>query len=211
MTVQEISNRLDTLLNKNSKGIVINEYFKSLYLTQAQAYFVEHVLKTYEYGDAIRHLLGVLLKEKTLVTGDISGTEEGIILLPLEIDVKQILYERTNDVVETIPLDYNDIYSTINNPFRKPNDKISYRGTVDNRIKLYTSETFLKYYYIYCKVPNAIVLEDLPDSLEVQGMTTEQESELPYDSIIRVIEIASNLIYKNKARFIQKEQPAQKI
>ncbi len=205
MTVQEISNRLDTLLNKTSKGIIINEYFKSLYLTQAQAYFVDHTLKTYEYGDNIRHILGKLLKEKTITTP--SGTEQGIQLLVLEPDVKQIIYERTNDVIETIPMDYNDIYSNINSPFRKPNSKIAYRVTVDDRIKLYLSETFLKYYYIYCKVPGAIVLEDFPDNLEIQGVGTERQSELPYDSIIRVIEIASNLIYKNKARFIQKEQP----
>lgn len=208
MTVHEISNRLDTLLNKNSKGIIINEYFKSLYLTQAQVYFVEHILKTYEYGDNIRHILGKLLKEKTITTP--SGTELGLQLLPLEPDVKQIIYERTNDTIETIPMDWNDIYSTINNPFREPNSKIAYRVTVDDRIKLYLSETFIKYYYIYCKVPEAIVLEDLPDSLSVQLVGVEQESELPYDSVIRVIEIASNLIYKNKERFIQKEQPQQK-
>jgi len=209
MTVQEISNRLDTLLNRNSKGIIINEYMKSLYLTQAQTYFIEHILKTYEYGDAIRHVLGKLLIEETLTAADVIGTEDGIQILPLDLKVKQIIYERTNDIIETIPLDFNDIYSTINNPFRKPNTKISYRSTLDDKIKLYTSESFLKYYYIYCKITGPIVLEDFPDNLTIQGIGVESESELPYDSILRVIEIASNLIYKNKARFT-KSEPAKK-
>jgi len=207
MIVQEISDRLDTLLNKNSKGIIINEYFKSLYLTQAQAYFVDHILKTYEYGDAIRHILGKILVEVTNIPGDVIGTEDGIQILPLVAAVKQILYERTNDIIETIPLDYNDIHATINNPFRKPSAEIAYRNTMDNKIKLYTSETFLKYHYIYCKIPGPIILENFPDNLSIQGLGVETESELPYDSILRVIEIASNLIYKNKARFVQKEQP----
>lgn len=207
MTVQEISDRLDTLLNKNSKGIVINEYFKSLYLTQAQTYFVDHILKTYEYGDNIRHILGKLLKEETKVAGDVIGTEDNIVLLTLDSSVKQIIYEKTNDTMETIPLDYNDIYSTINNPFRVPNSEIAYRSTMDNKIRLFISETFLKYFYIYCKIPGPIILEDFPDGLTIQGIGVETTSELPYDSIIRVVEVASNLIYKDKARFIQKEQP----
>ena len=208
MTVNEISDRLDTLLNKTSQGIIVDEYIKSLYLTEAQSYFVDQILKAYEYGDHIRHVLGKLLVEKTLTSS--SGTELGLHLLPLEADVKQIVYERTNDVIETIPMDYNDIYSIINNPFRKPSTKIAYRVTVDNRIKLYTSETFLKYYYIYCKVPEAIILENLPSGLELQGITTEQTSELPYDSILQIIEMASELIYKNKMRFAPKTQPQPK-
>ncbi len=205
MIVEEISNRLDTLLNKTSKGIVINEYSKSLYITKAQAYFVDHILKTYEYGDAIRHTLGKLLLEKTLTDTDVIGSGDGFKILPLEEAVKQIIYERSNDIIETIPLDYNDIHSTINSPFRKPSAKIAYRVTEDNKIKLYISESFLKYYYIYCKIPGPIILEDLPNSLNIYGIDVATTSELPNDSIIRIIEVASNLIYKDRARFFTKE------
>ena len=102
----------------------------------------------------------------------------------------------------------NDIHEVLRSPFRAPNDKIAYRVTADNSISLYTSEIFVKYYYVYCKQPKAIVLESLPYSLSVQGVSAAQSSELPYDTILRVVDVAAHLIYRDKAKFATKQPEA---
>lgn len=210
MTVAETSNRLDVLLNKTMRGIVINEYDKSLYLTEAQKKYVEAALSSYEYGDMIRHILGKLLIEEELEATDADDESTAtLIILNIKENVKQIVYEITNDSIMTIPMDYNDIHEILASPFRKPDPSIAYRVTKNNKINLHTSETFVKYSYIYCKIPLPIVLENLPDDLEIQGVEVELESELPYDSMIAVIKLASELIYEDKARFMPKAEAEQ--
>lgn len=179
-------------------------------MTRAQSEFVDTVLMQYEYGDHIRHILGKLLVEKILTGADVSGTGDGFVVLPLETAVKQIVYEVTNDVIETIPLDFNDIHDTTRkNPFRVPNADIAYRVTLDNNINLFTSETLLKYHYIYCKVPGPIILENLPHELKVQGLSVSTTSELPYDSILQIINLAAQELFNDKARFAPKQQKEQ--
>jgi hypothetical protein len=208
MTTEETSNRLDVYLNKSMGGIVVNEYDKSLYLTDAQSMYVEEALANYEYGDKLRHILGKLLIEEEKDVNDAEDESTAAIThILISDDVKQIVFERTNDTIETIPLDYNDITEIEDNPFRQPNAAIAYRVTDNNKIKLYSSEVYAKYTYIYCKIPVPIVLEDLPDELELQGIERATESELPYDSVLQVIKLASELIYKDKARFMQKAEP----
>ena len=205
MTVEETSNILDTSLNKSYQGLIVNEYIKSIYLTRAQDVFVDNMLAQYEYGDKIRHILGTLLIEDEKDATDIDDTETDITILVLDENIKAIVYERMNDTIETIPLDFNDIHAVKLSPFRQPSPEIAYRITYSaNRIKLLSSETFAKYYYIYCKIPTPIVLEDLPDQLELQGISDETESEFPYDSMLKVIELASELLYRDKARFMPK-------
>lgn len=205
MEAREISDRIDYALSKSGGGIAVDEYSKSLYVTRAQSYVVDKALREYEYGDNIRHILGKLLIEKTLGPTDIITTGVGTIDLPLEPDVKQIVYEVTNTNLETIPMDYNDIHEITRSVFRKPSSEIAYRVTEDNVCKLYTSEAFVNYKYIYCKTPKPIVLEALPLGLAVQGVSTELTSELPYDTVLRVVDVAAQLLFRDKAKFAPKE------
>ncbi len=205
MTLEEISNRLDTLLDGNK----INEYEKSLYLTQAQNIFVSTVLKNYEYSDEMRHMLGPMLIEQTAIPTLVSGNQFQV---TLDDNIKSIVYEKI-DTYTTIPLDWNDIHYTLKNPFREPNESIAYRVTLGKKAFLYAL-TASNYYYVYCKIPNPIILQDLPDGLEIQGISTATECELNDDSTLSVIDAAFNLIVKNKALFAPKpavnpQQPQQ--
>ena len=210
MTTREISDRFDSAVAKLYGGLSMNEYEKSIVLSKAQSFFVDKILKIYEYGDAIRHILGKLIVEKELTPSDVLFTGDGYIKLPIEVDIRQILFERTNVSIETIPMDYNDIHDTLGNPFREPNSKIAYRVTGDNIISLYTSEAFVKYFYVYCKEPVPIVLETLPYGLKVGNTNTETTSELPDESVLKIIEIAANLSIKEVTRLAPKEQPEKK-
>ena len=203
MTVQEISNRLDTLLNKSSRGIVLDEYVKSFYLTQVQSSFVERVLKMYEYTDRMRHLIGPLLVTKTPT---ISLDSPDKYKVDLESGIKQIVYEVVDKDRVTIPLDWNDIHYTIKNPFREPDPSIAYRVTFDKIAYLYAKPRPIKYTYVYCKIPKPIVLQKLPDGLELQGVTDALTSELPDDVILQIIEETSQIIIKNKSLFAEKKE-----
>lgn len=205
MTVNEISDRLDEILSSNYGGIKVNEYVKSLYLTQAQQAYVTGVLSAYEYGDKLRHLVGPLL-----VDGKIEGTsftqKSNWVEAEFNVPVEQIVYEKVNDSIMTIPLDYNDIHFTLDNPFRKPDITIAYRNVASGKIILFCSESIDNYYYIYCKIPKPIILENLPTGLDVQGETTSQTSVLSYESILNIIDLAAELLVKDKARFAPKPE-----
>jgi len=210
MTAREISDRLDAALVKKAGGITLDEYEKSIVLTKAQSLFIDKVIKMYEYGDNIRHILGKLIVSDELNPTDVIFTGDGFVRLPIASDIRQILFEKTNVSIETIPMDYNDIHNILSNPFRKPNEKIAYRVTADNIIDLYTSEVFTKYSYIYCKDPNPIILEALPYNLSIGGLTVPTVPEIPDGSTLRVIELAAALIVREVSRVAPKQQPEKK-
>jgi hypothetical protein len=210
MDVQEISSRLDSALLKASGGLVLDEYVKSLYLTKAQSLFVETVLGQYEYGEVLRHILGSMLVdvEETSFT-PVTGQPDMYDAVP-PIDIKSIVYEEVNAQVETIPLDYNDIHDSRVNPFRKPYKKLAYRITGSEKLTIFSTETLARYYFTYCKEPDPIVLEAIPTELAINGIDVEQGSELPYDSILKVIDITVQEIMKDIAKFQPQKQEVKK-
>ena len=208
MTVEEISSRLDEELQRRIGGIIVDEYTKSLYLTKAQSVFVTEVLRNYEYGDEIRHILGKLLKSEK--EASFSPGTQGSHTVVLQSDIKAIVYESVDDSKPVIPLDWNDIHYTLKNPFREPDDSIAYRVTENNKAYIFSKPAPISYEYVYCEIPKPVVLENLPPGLEIQNVTTETESVLPYDSILTVITLAADLIYKDTMKFANTGQAPEK-
>ena len=222
MEVQEISDRLDYQLGKTVSGIVLDEYNKSLYLTKAQFVFITNVLKEYEYGDAMRHILSPLLIEANptstgVITGqpippvppDVNPTPGPDIGFQYEHSVPEnilaIVFEVLN-YIPVVPLDTNDIHYTLHNPFAKPDENIAYRVTYSNKFDLYTTSLVDDYSYIYCQEPDPIILEDLTasfGSLNISGKTTEATSVLADTYIVNIIDIAASMIIDD----IQKTTP----
>jgi hypothetical protein len=207
MEAQEISSRFDYALQKAKGGLILDEYQKSLLLTKAQAIFVEQMLAQYEYGDALRHVLDVMLI--TVVDTNIIGTGKDTYQFGAKDDILSIVFEIVNDStegIETIPLDFNDIHDARVNPFRKPYKKLAYRITDNQKFTIFSSEIVTEYSYIYCKEPVAIVLEAIPTELAIQGIDVETTSELPYDSILKVIDIAVGEAINEAARLSPKQE-----
>jgi hypothetical protein len=208
MEVQEISSRLDYALQQAKGGLILDEYQKSLYITKAQVLFVDDVLSKYEYGDTIRHILGPLIVKAEETSFSNEGTD--LYGVTPEFGIKSILYEEVNAQVMTIPLDYNDIHDARVNPFRKPYKKLAYRITGNDILTIFSSEIPTVYKYDYCKEPQAIVLETIPTELAIQGIETETESELPYDSVMKVIDLAVVEILRDIQRLTPPKQEAKK-
>jgi hypothetical protein len=210
MEVQEISSRVDYALQQSKGGIILDEYQKSLYLTKAQSLFVEAMLAQYEYGDALRHVLGNLI----ITSDDATITDDGdsfYSLVPNE-DILSILYEEINSLhIPIIPLDYNDIHDARVNPFRKPYKNLAYRITGNKKLTIFSSEIVVKYLYIYCKIPKPIVLETIPTELAIQEVETELTSELPYDSVLKVIDLAVQEVLKDIQRINPPKQVKEEV
>lgn len=238
MTVQEFSNTFDTLLNSyntqsqfgeqaSKREIVLDEYEKSVLLTQAQ----DIVVKSYFDGalnqqgqgfdDSNRRQMDFssLIKIATLepIVGDTQTFDErGIVYqLPRKVvdntevegttDVLFILNEKLTQVcteeqsgVEQwrrdfviVPISYKEYDREMSKPYAQPLKKQAWRlfqnqatGFDINseliprfNINVLDNGTFI-YKIRYVKRPQPIVLEDLPNNLEIDGVTTESECEL---------------------------------
>ena len=108
MTTEEISNKFDTIVQKAVGGFIMDEYKKSLYLSEAQLVFVRATLKAYEYTDELRHLIGPLLVEVSLGSTDFTQTPK-YYSTPIDNNViMEVVFEEINDKVPTIM-----IYTTL--------------------------------------------------------------------------------------------------
>lgn len=245
MTIQEFSNTFDTLLNSyNTQSqfgeqaskweIVLDEYEKSVLLTQAQ----DSIVKSYFDGtlnqqgqgfdDSARRQIDfsslIKIAELNPLEGDVSIFDERSIVyqLPRKIvngaevegttDVLFILNEKViqtcTDANEAIlwkkdyvivPISYKEYDREMSKPYAQPLKKQAWRLFQNQAIGFdinseliprfnvtegtegsgedATTTTFI-YKIRYVKRPQPIILEDLPNNLEIDGVTTESECEL---------------------------------
>lgn len=248
MTIQEFSNTFDTLLNSyntqsqfgeqaSKREIVLDEYEKSVLLTQAQ----DIIVKSYFDGslnqqgqgmdDSARRQMDFssLIKIAELNPLDPNETEiqtfddRGIVYqLPRKVvdgtevegttDVLFILNEKLTQVctkgqqrVEQwrkdfviVPISYKEYDREMSKPYAQPlkkqawrlfqnqatgfdiNSELIPRFNVKEEASGGAVPTYKSFVYKirYVKRPQPIVLEDLPNNLEIDGVTTESECEL---------------------------------
>lgn len=248
MTIQEFSNTFDTLLNSyntqpqfgeqaSKREIVLDEYEKSVLLTQAQ----DIIVKSYFDGtlnqqgqgfdDSTRRQMDFssLIKIAELDPLDPDEIEiqtfddRGIVYqLPRKVvngvevegttDVLFILNEKLTQVcikgqqgVEQwrkdfviVPISYKEYDREMSKPYAQPlkkqawrlfqnqatgfdiNSELIPRFNVKEETLSGTPPIYKRFVYKirYVKRPQPIVLEDLPNNLEIDGVTTESECEL---------------------------------
>lgn len=248
MTIQEFSNTFDTLLNSyntqaqfgeqaSKRDIVLDEYEKSVLLTQAQ----DIIVKSYFDGtlnqqgqgfdDSTRRQMDFssLIKIAELDPFDPKGTEmqtfddRGIVYqLPRKVvdgvevegttDVLFILNEKLTQVCTKgqekieqwrkdfviVPISYKEYDREMSKPYAQPlkkqawrlfqnqatgfdiNSELIPRFNVKEETSSGDEPTYKSFVYKirYVKRPQPIVLEDLPNNLEIDGVTTESECEL---------------------------------
>ena len=245
MTTQEFSNTFDTLLNSydtqaqfgeqtSKREIVLDEYEKSVLLTQAQdiivkSYFDARANSVGEgFDDSIRRQIDfsslIKIAELNPLEGDASTFDErGIVYqLPRKVvdgaevegttDVLFILNEKLTQTCTNaseavlwkkdyviVPISYKEYDREMSKPYAQPLKKQAWRlfqnqaigfdinseliprfnvteGTEGSGEEA-TTTTFT-YKIRYVKRPQPIILEDLPNNLEIDGVTTESECEL---------------------------------
>lgn len=229
MTTKEFSDQFDTLINSyanipefgemaSKMDLTVDEYEKSVFLTQAQ----DIVLKRYFYAHENADGQGFdtserrqtdfssLIKSETInmdVTQTNSFDARGILYtLPhdgTETKVLYILNERL--IVATAssrkeyvvkPINYREYDRVMSKPYTQPLKKQAWRlfqnvatgfdvhteiipieGSVPPVGEIPEGMT-VRYKLRYVRRPNPIVLVNLPDGLEINGVSTEQTCEL---------------------------------
>lgn len=224
MTTQEFSNGFDTLINayntttgygedRNIINLNLDEYEKSLLLTQAQDLIVKELYSTPSYGvsfertEKIRRQLEPLVIQYTATNGTVANLPDAKYIhtvYQLPDDCWFIVYEQigwstsedclNNRVVDVVPVTHDDYWRTRNNPFRGPNGKRALRlDNGDKSVEIVSANNINTYTIRYLKKPEPIILEDLVD-VKIDDENKEQTCQLPtslhYDILQRAVQLA---------------------
>lgn len=223
MTTQEFSNEFDVLLNSYSQvtisgeqfsknDIVLDEYEKSVLLTQAQEEIVRGLYngnltgKSFEETEELKRSLSSSIK--TIVLQPIPTSDKVLTtsskLFQLPEDVWFITYEHvtvgrvTEDIVKVIPMRQDEWHKVKDNPFRKPTDKKVIRLDYGaNMVELISNGASLTDYLVkYLSKPSPIILVSLPEDLSINGEQDITECQLNTALHRIILERAVQLAYK---------------
>lgn len=217
MTVAEFSTEFDILYDNISSSSApgLDMYEKSVYLTTAQfelvkaAYCGYNPLKrSFEGDEQKRRELSELVKDfkSNIFIDSNKSLSNKSKLLEIPSNVMYIVYESVdlNDncgkrvSVEVKPISYDDLNSSMKNPFKKPNGKRVFRldiskDATSKNVELVSEVPMLSYSMRYVKYPSPIVLNnfELDENiagleLTVNGVNTINQCELD-ESIHREI------------------------
>lgn len=202
MTNKEFSDGFSTLLNSFgiTPNITLDEYEKSTFLTNAQEELIIDIYsgrnvvygKSFEQTEEIRRYLSNLVETyetSTKVTGKL-GLSQDSVFFNIPQDTWFITYEVAFlkdsklgclDGIEAsvVPLPQDDLYRAKDNPFRGPSkDRVLRLDIKSDLAELISKYNVDKYLMRYISQPAPIILEDLPDGLSINGVSTESECEL---------------------------------
>lgn len=197
MTIKEFSNEFDVSLNSYSgSSIELDEYEKSVLLTEAQEMLVRELYKgvpqgeSFEKTEETRRSLDSLIKTVRL---DPTASQKGLshsTMYELPQDLWFITYEAVllNDnsagcmngkEIQVIPMTQDEWNRSSRNPFRKPTKRKSVRLDSGNLLVELISEFKLGTYIVrYLSKPNPIILLPL-DGLTLNGYAGAKEDGTP--------------------------------
>ena len=209
MNTQEFSNEFDTLLNSYSKiakygesneaDITLDEYEKSVFLTEAQEQLVVECYsgnnisgKSFEETESIRRYLDAVVNTVTLTDKleGYTGLSDTSAFFELPEKVWFITYETVqiqdqdlecmnNNIALVTPVTQDEYYRIFRNPFRGPSKNRVLRLDIGKRIvELVSNYDITSYTVRYISKPSPIILIDLPYELSINDINTKTECEL---------------------------------
>ena len=219
MTTEEFSNQFDTLLNSYARSIpngmeyfsydvVLDEYEKSVYLTEAQRVVVTNYYSgknayrlTFEEKEEMREALHALVKTATpdplakdAVPSHLENLFDGkrtFTFYPIPDNLLYIVFEEVKfssylsgclkgASALVVPATHDDVWHRLQNPFRGPTNKRVLRiNASDNIVELISDYPIGSYLLRYVEEPKPIILTDLPNGLSIEGVSERTECELP--------------------------------
>ena len=217
MTNNEFSDQFDILLNSYStiepKGLTqdisnikLDEYEKSVYLTNAQEDLLIQIASTsFEANEEFRRTLNNLIKNYSTTTKVTSNENigENTVFFPIPSNTMKILKEDiitsstitcfNNLRLKVVPITHDEYMLQKDNPFRKPKMtgrtrqtwRIDYGDILGSKVvEIAHPEEIDIYSYNmrYIPKPSPIILVDLPNDLSIDGINVETECEL--DSLL---------------------------
>lgn len=208
MTTDEFSNAFDTILNSYSTqidigdgtpsgSIALDEYEKSLFLTEAQEQFIIELYTgrnssaSFEETEELRTYLRNLIKTDTPeeLDGGLIGLHKQSKFFKLKDDVLFITYEKATISDENagckngselliVPVSQDEYDKTINNPFRGLSNKRGLRlDNSANTVEIVSKYNIIDYTIRYLAKPTPIILTDL-DEVKINGINTITECKL---------------------------------
>lgn len=218
MTTTEFSNEFDTLLNaygntveiKNTLPIGLDEYEKSIYLTQAQEDIVislysgknsyrETVESTEEMRaylkDLVNFYTGEIINDKPLFS---NGTRFKLKETPWFRLYEQVKRKTVpscgNDTLIVVPTTYDEVFFTNRNPYRRANDtRVLRLDIAKDTVEVLSEFPIEGYTVVGLRQPKPIILVDLVDlSINNINVTTECElnSNLHRTILERAVQLA---------------------
>ena len=186
MSNTEFSNQFDILYNNIMSNAApgLNEYEKSVFLTQAQRDIIIGVYNgrevpglSFESVEEARRYLSELVEEITFKEIDFKE----LIELPNDlwfITLEQVILQGAcNNPIKVTPVKQDSLTTYLSNPFKGPSKRQVLRVDINGAIRLYSKYDIDTYYISYIKKPNPIILEDLSESLlTIEGVSGITES-----------------------------------
>lgn len=226
MTNEEFSNEFDTLVNSNSASLPLltplgfDEYEKSVFLTKAQESVVISLYKgtltgdSFEKTEELRRYLDSLVKTYSTnaqVVGKVLTSNSYLFSLPK--DTWFITYEAVESkdkrlgcakgsIMEVVPVSQDELYKTLRNPFRMPNERRVLRlDAGGNTVELISIYNIDKYWIRYLSKPDPIILIDLPEGITINGESKATECKCKLNPAIHrvILEMAVSLALKSRA------------
>lgn len=185
MTIKEISDEFDVMLNNSGTNAVLDEYEKSIFLTKAQEEIVKELYKNvFEQSEYGRETLKTLIKTSTYSHLEVLLKNKKYIT---EIDVpKDIMYiiseqafinNKCSDIeVSVLPITHDELSDILDNPFRGTTERRVLRLDIDSGVKLISNYNIEAYSITYLKIPAPIILVNLPDGLSINNQVTESKN-----------------------------------
>lgn len=210
MEIKEFSDEFDTLLNSyahtaifgeqsSQVDIDLNEYEKSVFLTQAQEDIVKELYSgdytgdSFESNEKLRRELEFLVEQKDYTTEEseskrLDDKKYIHTVFKLEPNLLYIVYEQvswdtdneclSSLIADVYPITHDAYWRVRNNPFRGPSTRRVLRLDKGNtEVELVSNNTIGKYTIRYVKKPDPIILVDLIDET-IDGVSTAQTCKL---------------------------------
>lgn len=201
MTAQEFSLEFDLLWNNimSNKAPGLNEYEKSLFLTQAQEAVVLDLYSgnlgaSFESSEEVTDYLSPLLRQTDGIP--VEGVSFAGKSYFFELPNYDSIWFKTGETavikddsllckgddqrtVDVVPVTQDRWYRTINSPFRTANERRVLRmDPSGDRVELYSRYPVMRYSVRYLSKPSPIVTKNLPDGLTIGGCSMERTSDL---------------------------------
>lgn len=219
MTTQEFSLEFDLMYNNISSNQApgLSEYEKSLFLTQAQEALVLDIYSgklgsSFESTEEVTDYLSPLVKQATYTTKvEGKGLDSRSVFFNIDTDIwfktgeKAIIKgdslkcgNSTEREVDVVPVTQDTLYRTKNSPFRGPNERRILRLDCEaNKVELISKYPIESYTIRYLSKPEPIILDNLPEGLTINDISTPQtcklSSAIHRAILIRAVSIAKSV------------------
>lgn len=219
MTVEEFSLEFDLMYNNimSNQAPGLTEYEKSLFLTQAQEALVLDIYSgklgsSFESTEEVTDYLSPLVKQATYTTKvEGKGLDSRSVFFNIDTDIwfktgeKAIIKDDSlkcgNSIereVDVVPVTQDTLYRTKNSPFRGPNERRILRLDCEaNKVELISKYPIESYTIRYLSKPEPIILDNLPEGLTINNISTLQtcklSSAIHRAILIRAVSIAKSV------------------